>query len=224
MKQKIILCWLIFMAISAFTNVSGYFRTKKPYKKMLMVHSTNFNGIIEAKNIDKQCYALHTTDKQTGNKDSLFIKNTVYALQSADVNNDGKTDICIGISKNNNQQEVVKTFFVLEIDGGHLRPLMSQAILDKPLECFKVFCRNEKNLIRTIEKEKNDTFSVGEYELENNKLKLLAYKANNLDLETAKFVMYQITIVRTFLVVLYQIKKYPLICNCKTNRDTFYEK
>ncbi len=32
------------------------------------------------------------------------------------------------------------------------------------------------------------------------------------------------TIVRTFLVVLYQIKKYPLICNCKTNRDTFYEK
>jgi hypothetical protein len=195
MKQKIILCWLVFMAISAFTNVSGYFRTQKPYKKILIVHSNSFNGIVEAKNVEKQgnkqAYTLRTTDKKTGNKDSVFLKYAVYALQSADINNDGKTDICIGISTpKNSENKTEKTFFVLEIHEGHIRPLMPQAALDKPLETFRVFCRNEKSIIRTIEKENNNTFSVGEYEWENNKLKLLTYKGKNLDLEKAQFVMY----------------------------------
>jgi hypothetical protein len=193
MKQKIILCWLVFMAISTFTHVSGYFRKQKPYKKLLVVHSTNFNGIIEAKNVGAKSYKLHTIDKKTGKENAVFIKYTVYAMQSGDINNDGKVDICIGIiTPKNTKEGIEKTLFVLEIDGGNIRPLMPQALFDKPLENFKIFCRNEKSIIRTIEKEKNNTFSVGEYEWNHAKLKLLSYKGTNLDMEKAKFIMYQI--------------------------------
>lgn len=197
MKQKIILCWFVFMAISTFTHVSGYFRKQKPYKKLLVVHSTNFNGIIEAKNMGAKSYTLHTIDKKTGKETAVFIKYDVYAMQSGDINNDGKMDICIGvitpkIMYKNAEESIQKTLFVLEIDDGNIRPLMPQALFDKPLENFKIFCRNEKSIIRTIEKEKNNTFSVGEYEWNHAKLKLLSYKGTNLDMEKAKFIMYQI--------------------------------
>ena len=193
MKEKIILCWIVFMAISACTHVSGYFRKQRPYKKLLVIHSKNFNGIIEAKNIAGQNYVLHTIDKKTGKKNSLVIHHAIYTLQSGDINNDGKTDICIGISTPKDSKEgTSKTFFVFEIEHGHIRPLLTQTFLHKPLESFKVFYHNQKSTIRTIEKDTETTYAVGEYEWVDTKLSLLSYKGVQLSLEKARFVMHQV--------------------------------
>jgi hypothetical protein len=198
MWKKVIFCWVVFMSISAVTHyVRGYFKTPKPYKKIVVIHQSNFAGTIEAKSVDKKGYTLHITNKETGKKDTLFLHYDIYALQAGDINNDGSIDICVGVVAASKQaQEKQKNLFFLEINNGQVRPLLAQSILSKDIESFKVIEKEGKNIIRTIEKEKKliektGIYHVREYTWQDRQLKLLGYKGKYVNLAKAKFLMYQ---------------------------------
>ncbi len=199
MWKKVIFCWLVFMSISAVTHyVRGYFKTPKPYKKILVIQHQNFEGTIAATNTAEKGYLLQLTNKETGKIDTIFLRYDVYALQTADINNNGKIDICIGVVNTKKQPKTPqKDLFFLEIDGSEVRPLLPQSILNKDLESFKVIEKEGRSIIRTIEREKNlqnqvIEYTVGEYCWQDTQLKLLRYKGKKLTLPKAKFLMYQL--------------------------------
>jgi hypothetical protein len=127
---------------------------------------------------------------ETWRNDSILsswpLRYPVYQFDHGDVNNDGVEDIAIGVIKTTRQDKVArKRLFLFTLQNDRIIPLWLGSSLVQPLEDFRIIS-NKKNNVRTIELEKDSTFSVGEYEWFGFGLSLQHYRERKTSLERAR--------------------------------------
>jgi hypothetical protein len=102
------------------------------------------------------------------------------------VNNDSVEDLAVGVIKTTRRDKVArKRLFLFTLQNDRIIPLWLGSSLVQPLEDFRIIS-NKKNTVRTIELEKDSTFSVGEYEWFGFGLSLQHYHERKISLERAQ--------------------------------------
>jgi hypothetical protein len=118
----------------------------------------------------------------------IVIPFPVYHFEVADADNDGSDDILIGVIKPTKfDPEVRKRLFAYKIDRGYIRPLWLGSKVGQPLYDFKAIKRGRKTFIRTIERDRNDAYFVGEYGWEGFGLAWDKYLGERVSYEKALF-------------------------------------
>lgn len=121
-------------------------------------------------------------------KRHIEIPYPIYHFEVADMDNDGSDDILIGVIKSTKfDPEVRKRLFAYKIDRGYIRPLWLGSKVGQTLDNFKAIKRERKTFIRTIERDGNNTYFVGEYEWEGFGLTWNKYLGERVSYEKALF-------------------------------------
>jgi hypothetical protein len=138
------------------------------FSKSIKISDAFFQGKVIVEKIEKlDQYRMTIFDSLTGLSDRIYTPYEVFAMETGDVNQDGRTDICIGIIKPTPFDPVLKKrLFIFQIDRDYIRPLWLSSRLVRPLETFAVLTNDEGCRIRTIEKENTELFCINEYKWE----------------------------------------------------------
>jgi hypothetical protein len=138
------------------------------FSKSIPIRDAYFTGKVIVEKIAKlDKYSITIFDSLTGGSDRIYTPYDVFEMKTGDVNNDGRTDICIGIIKPTPFDPVLKKrLFIFQIDRDYIRPLWLSSRLVRPLEEFVVLSNEEGCRIRTIERENTDMFCINEYKWE----------------------------------------------------------
>lgn len=140
--------------------------SKASFSKDMNIEDAYFNGKIHLeknKKLGRYCLSIHNL--KTGGKDRIFTPYEVFTMETGDINGDGRTDICLGITKPTPFDSVLKKrLFIFQIDKDYIRPLWLSSRLVKPLEDFRVITHKDSaSTVLTIEKDKKHSYSVNEY-------------------------------------------------------------
>jgi hypothetical protein len=112
----------------------------------------------------------------------------VFHFECADINEDGTTDILVGVIKKTRFDSICrKRIFIFKLFEGYVRPLWLGSRVSQPLEDFKVIHSKPQNLIRTIEREENGKYLVAEYKWKGFGLTFVKYTIRHVDLQKAIF-------------------------------------
>lgn len=153
---------LVTLLVVALTGCSN----DKPFYKSVFIQDNFFNGRVTVEKIEKlNKYRLTITDTITGESDRIYTPYKIFQMETADVNNDGKTDILIGIVKPTPFDPVLKKrLFIFQIDRDYIRPLWLSSRLVHPLEAFTVI-KNQSGECRVhaLEKISNKLYCIDEY-------------------------------------------------------------
>lgn len=116
--------------------------------------------------------------------DRLVFDYPLYHIDSADVDRDGKTDILVGLIKRTRFDPTKKKrLFILRIDHGQLRPLWLGSRVCQELISFKTL---DQGIVKTLEKTRSGSYSIGLYEWRGFGLKLLKYQYEKISLDHAQ--------------------------------------
>lgn len=134
------------------------------------------------KNNEKDFQLIATTKNITGNYISTWhLPYRVFKIDIADIDMNGKTDICVGVIKKTRYDPYLKKrLFLFQLIDGNIRPLWLGSRLSKPLMTFKVLNKKGINIIRTIEEEENSNFLVAEYKWVSFGLQFISYLGRNI--------------------------------------------
>jgi len=161
--------------------------TNKIYGK-LEINDDNFSGTaVLQKMTSIDAYKLEIKDTIGNISDKVMFRHNVYRFEKGDVNNNGKTNIILGVIKKTTfDPEMKKRLFVLRIDEGKIRPLwLGSNVCRKLVDFTFIKRRNGKNRIKTIEKQNNGLYCVGEYEWKEFGITLINYTSENINLYLA---------------------------------------
>lgn len=138
---------------------------KKPFAFNTAIRESSFTGTVVIEKIEKlDKYRISIFDSITGKTDRIYTPYEIFQANIADANNDGKSDICIGIIKPTPFDPVLKKrLFIFQIDQDYIRPLWLGSRLAYPLEEFTTIIINNKCIIQTIEKQSNIEYCVNQY-------------------------------------------------------------
>lgn len=137
-----------------------------PFSKTININDSSFKGIVHVEKIEKlNKYRVNIENRLTGGTDKIYTPYEIYAMETGDINNDGRTDICIGIIKPTPFDSLLKKrLFIFQIDNDFIRPLWLGSRLVHPLEEFAVQINEEnKFIIKTIERQGQKTYCINEY-------------------------------------------------------------
>jgi poly-gamma-glutamate capsule biosynthesis protein CapA/YwtB (metallophosphatase superfamily) len=140
-----------------------------------------FDGTVKlVKLTGLQGYKLKLTDVKANLTDDLYVPYPVYRFSIADVNNDGRTDILLGVIKSTHFDPIVgRRLFIYRIDSSRLSPLWLGSRVCLSLVDFKPAVRRGKSRIMTVEKDQRGLYRNGLYQWDNFGLKLIEYKNEN---------------------------------------------
>lgn len=179
----------IIIAIIVMASFYGSSCTSHTYfSASVPIHDANFRGKVIVEKIEKlDKYRITIIDSLTGGSDHIYTPYEVFELKTGDVNNDGRTDICIGIIKPTPFDPVLKKrLFIFQIDRDYIRPLWLSSRLVRPLEEFTVLGGEEGCRIRTIERENADLFCINEYKWESFGMTFIKTRNDSLHLAEAR--------------------------------------
>jgi hypothetical protein len=140
-----------------------------PFTKSCTIEDSYFKGIIKVvknEKLGRYCLSIkNTTDSST---DRIFIPYEIFAMETGDVNHDGRTDICIGLIKPTPFDPVPrKRLFIFQIDRNYIRPLWLSSRLVHPLEGFKIARdKDGRDIILAVERVGRNTYCISEYKWE----------------------------------------------------------
>jgi hypothetical protein len=156
--------FLVVLILLCFTV--GACQTKTSFSKTVQVQDSSFRGSVTIKKLEKlDRYRLSIKNTVSGETDRIFIPFEVFAMQTGDINGDGRTDICLGVIKPTPFDPVMKKrLFIFQIDRDYIRPLWLSSRLVSPLEAFAVQKDNAgAATVKTIEKNTASAYCVREY-------------------------------------------------------------
>jgi hypothetical protein len=140
-----------------------------PFTKAIQIDDSNFKGTVKVEKIEKlNKYRITIKNSISLVSDKIYTPYEIFAMETGDINHDGKTDICIGIIKPTPFDPTLrKRLFIFQIDHNYIRPLWLSSRLVHPLEGFKVVKHKDgRQFIITIEKKGNNTYCISEYNWE----------------------------------------------------------
>jgi hypothetical protein len=141
-------------------------RQSNSFSKIEKIDDAFFKGTVTVEKVEElNKYKLSIKDTSGKLIDKIYTPYTIFDLQVGDINDDGKTDMCVGIIKPTPFDPVLKKrLFIFQIDRNYIRPLWLGSRLAHGYEDFKIVKDAEnKNRIRTIEKKNKDLYCISEY-------------------------------------------------------------
>jgi hypothetical protein len=129
-----------------------------------------------------------TTIDSAGKKatNAIRVSFPVYHFEIADIDNNGMKDILLGVVKRTHFDPVIrKRLFAYRIDQGYIRPLWLSSKVGKLLEDFKTINENNRVIIRTIEKDDQKNYYVGEYRWDEFGLSWIRYLGERISYDKA---------------------------------------
>jgi hypothetical protein len=104
-----------------------------------------------------------TVDNQI--KSSWALEYPVYRFDFGDVTGDGVPEIAVGVIKPTRfDPRPAKRLFLFKItENYYIRPLWLGSRTGQPLVDFRIIQKENENLIRTIERERNGNYLLAEY-------------------------------------------------------------
>ncbi len=151
----------------------------------IKIHDSNFNGFVLLEKLHAiHGYRLTIQDRQNRKIDDLYIQYPIYRFDACDINNDGKTDILLGVIKTTHFDPILKRrLFIMQIESGKIKPLWLGSRVCQELIDFR--CIGNKKEILTIECDKHNLFCNGRYIWHNFGLMLKGYQNENSEYSTA---------------------------------------
>ena len=145
----------------------------------LTVNDTNFQGKAVFKKLSAAAgFKILLIDHAGKTTDQIIFRYTPYALDVADVNRDGKTDVLVGLIKSTEFDPIErKRLFILRIDDTQLRPLWLGSKVCQDLINFKAL---EGGFVQTLEKTQKGNYAIGLYEWQGFGLTLINYIHNEI--------------------------------------------
>jgi len=147
----------------------------------IRIDDGHFNGtaeLIKLKSLPG--YKLRLTDMKSGITDDHYIPYPIYRFYASDVNNDGKTDLLLGVVKSAHFDAAIrKRLFIFGIDSSRLSPLWLGTRVCLELVDFKPIHRQNETQIMTVEKDSSNSFCNGLYKWDNFGFRLIGYKNEN---------------------------------------------
>jgi hypothetical protein len=179
MRKEIIL--IVFFYFSSCIN-NAYF------SESIKISDAFFKGKVIVEKIEKlDKYRITIFDSLTGVSDHIYTPYEVFEMETGDINQDGRTDICIGIIKPTPYDPVLKKrLFIFQIDRDYIRPLWLSSRLVRPLEKFAVLTNANGCMIRTIEKENTEMFCINEYKWESFGMTFIKTRNDSLNYSDAQ--------------------------------------
>ncbi len=117
--------------------------------------------------------------------DELYVPYPIYRFAQEDVDNDGKTDVLLGVIKSTHfDRNSTRRLFILRIDSGNIRPLWLGSKVCYGLIDFKPIRYNDRNAVYTFEKRVNQKYFNGIYRWRDFGLELI-HMTSPLDSSTA---------------------------------------
>ena len=186
MKIKIVVLIFLSFYFSACSN-------NKPFSKKIKINDAFFKGDVTIEKIEKLGKnKISIYNKLTGKGDRIYTPYEVFQMETGDVNNDGKTDICIGIIKPTPFDSILKKrLFIFQIDRDYIRPLWLSSRLVKPLEEFIICKKNHKYTIKAMEKENNHLYCINEYRWESFGMSFLKEQKDSLTYSDVKRLLHE---------------------------------
>lgn len=149
-------------------------------------HSGQTNVVLQ-----KQTNSQYTLVATTGNYTNQWkLPYPVYRFITADINNDGNTDILVGLIKTTRFDTIPrKRLFIYKLVDGCIRPMWLGSRVGQPLIDFSVSQFNGYNVIRTAEYEHNGNCLVAEYKYQKFGIKFIRYIERNISPEKARLLL-----------------------------------
>lgn len=157
--------------LTALLLLSSLFGCQKsePFGKTLPITDAHFNGTVTAQKLPKlNRYRISIMDTVGQTIDRIHTPYEVFDLQTADINHDGSTDICLGIIKPTPFDSAYKKrLFIFRIDNGYIRPLWLGSRLSHTLVNFAVATNTQgQTIVRALEKQDEKNYCINEYKWE----------------------------------------------------------
>jgi poly-gamma-glutamate synthesis protein (capsule biosynthesis protein) len=136
-------------------------------------------------------YEFSFSDAKTGKKSYYNLRYPLYRFALGDVNEDGKTNIFIGVVKTTKFDPMVKKrLFIFQIHDGIIKPLWLGSRLEFPVCDFTVFNENKNIFVKTLEKNYEELYCISIYDYGNFGLKQIRKIYENLHENEAKKLFY----------------------------------
>ena len=167
---------------------------QEPFFKSLEIHDDFFSGTVLIERLVKMGkYRLSILDRTNKRLDKIYTPFEVYAMESGDINHDGRTDICLGIIKPTPFDSTYKKrLFIFQIDQNYIRPLWLGSRLAHTLESFSIQSDEEqKCFVRTIEIIDKNKYCINEYRWESFGLSYVKNVFDNLSIVEAQSLINQ---------------------------------
>jgi hypothetical protein len=124
------------------------------------------------------------------NGDTLFLSKRlpypVFKIRQADVDNDSKDEIILGVYKATHLDTLSRNRInIYSVDSNKIKPKWLGSFLPHPLYDFDLVKRENKSYVITIEYEQNNLFLLAEYEWHSFGLKFVRYIKRNIYLSEA---------------------------------------
>lgn len=167
--------WILLICVSC--------NHETPFSKTINISDDYFNGTAQIEKVEKiNKYRLTIKNSVNGETDKIYTPYEIFAMESGDINHDGKTDICIGIIKPTPFDSLLKKrLFIFQIDNNFIRPLWLSSRLVYPLEEFVI--ENDENgqqIIKTIERQSLKSFCINEYKWKSFGMSFISERNNML--------------------------------------------
>jgi hypothetical protein len=132
-------------------------------------------------------YRLTFKSRQTEREQNLHIPFPVYRFDVGDVNNDGNTDILLGVSKTTHFDPVVRRrLFVYRTGAGGLQPLWLGSRVCLALVDFRCIRHRAMTMVMTIEQEQDGQYCNGLYKWHDFGFELVQFINRETDYATAR--------------------------------------
>lgn len=161
---------------------------QEPYSKKMMIRDHYFNGHVKVEKIAKlNKFRVQLLDTLSNVIDQIYTPHEISLMEQGDINNDGRTDICLCICKPTPFDPVLKKrLFIFQIDKGYIRPLWLGSRLVRPFEHFKV-CRDslDEYTIKSLERQDKNNYCISTYKWKSFGMSYVATENDSLTYDQA---------------------------------------
>jgi hypothetical protein len=123
--------------------------------------------LVSLKKINDSCYFLIAESYLNNNKiltSTFRLDYPIYNFQIGDIDNNGLTDIGVGVIKSCIFDKIVrKRPFFFKLENGYITKLWMGTNLSHPLDNFKIIKEKNISYLRSIEFEKDNKYLVAQY-------------------------------------------------------------
>lgn len=161
-----------------------------PERNSFVISNRAFKGAVQFQKLTTTTgFKILLRDSLNCVVDQTIFRYEPYRFDTSDVNQDGQTEIVVGLLKATRfDPGVKKRLFILRVDHNHLRPLWLGSKVCQELIDFKAISNGK---IQTLERNGTGDYDIGSYYWQGFGLTLEKYTHHESSLSHAKEIFWQ---------------------------------